>query len=156
MFRKIKARLLNDDTVVEMDPKEPQNHPALTPRDDPSLTHLMEQALRGNLPVYFAIVPIGLLVPFDIDYRPDLHPAGKQLIDRAFEDGQQGKHHYVIVYQRGIWFVTSDDYPYVFAYMRGRPDYVPCWVLGKPESDLVKDIQGPVDPNGLRAIFGIA
>lgn len=34
MFRKIRARLLSDDSIIEVDPNELQDHPDLTPKHD--------------------------------------------------------------------------------------------------------------------------
>jgi hypothetical protein len=55
-------------------------HPDLTPKEDPTLTHLMQEAYEGRVPVYYAEVPLALCVPGDPDYRPDLHPAGEAAI----------------------------------------------------------------------------
>ncbi len=59
------------------------------------------------------------------------------------EEWSNGQVQKLFVYQRGKWFVVSDDYIVLFAALNGLPDYVPCWVLGKPEGDLVRDVQGP-------------
>jgi len=155
MFRKIKARLLNDNTIIEVDPTTLQNHPDLTPKRDERMLVLMEQATRGELPLFFGAVPLGLILPFDLDYRPDLHPVGKQLIDLAFQEGSEGKLHHIIVYPRGLWFVSSDDYAYLLAAIRGRADYVPCWILGRPDNDLVKDVQGPIAVAEIPKFFGL-
>jgi hypothetical protein len=33
---------------------------------------------------------------------------------------------------------------------------VPCWVLGKPEGNLVRDVQGPIDPKEVLHLLGIS
>ena len=135
---------------------ELHNLPGLTPRRDETFMRLLEEAAAGRAEVYFAAVPLGLCVPFDLDYRPDRHPVGQSAILNAFEQASAGSFPKMIAYQRGAWFVISDDYIPLFAALAGLPNYVPCWILGKPDSDLVKDVQGPIDPASVKALFGFA
>jgi len=130
-------------------------HPDLTPKLDELLILLMDDAVTGDVPVYFAAVPLSLCIPFDPDYRPDLHPVGAKAIEAVSAAWQQGEFRQLIVYPRGVWFVVSDNYIALFAALRGQPDYVPCWVLGKPEGDLVKDVQGPIEPSEVAKALGI-
>jgi hypothetical protein len=130
--------------------------PELTPKHDDQFSALLQRAISGDVPVYFAAVPLALCVPFDLDYRPDLHPVGAKAISQMTEAWRNGQFQKMFVYQRGKWFVVSDDYIVLFAALPGLPDYVPCWVLGKPEGDLVRDVQGPVAPNDVARMLGIA
>lgn len=130
--------------------------PGLCPNDDPTFDRLFDQAMKGITPVYFGSVPLGLCIPADPDYRPDKHPAGAAAIEASYQEAVQGKLSSLIVYPRGIWFVVSDDYVPLFASLRGRPDYVPCWILGKPDNELVKDLQGPIALADWRKSFGLA
>ncbi len=125
------------------------------PKHDERLISLMEQAVTGKLPVYFAAVPLCRIVPFDPDYRPDLHPAGAAAIASVSEDWRQGRFRNLWVYQRGAWFVVSDDYIPLFAALGGRPEHVPCWVLGVPDSGLAKDVQGPISQADVRRMLGV-
>jgi hypothetical protein len=118
--------------------------PDLTPKHDERFSALLEGAVSGNVPIYFAAVPLAICVPFDLDYRPDLQPVGKEAITHTIDAWKHGQFHHLFVYQRGKWFVVSDDYISLFAALQGQPDYVPCWVFGKPDSDLVRDVQGPL------------
>ena len=129
--------------------------PDLMPKPDDTYIHLFGEAMEGRVPVYFATVPLALCVPFDLDYRPDLHRIGGQAIEAAIEDGKNQKFYYMVVYPHGKWFVVADDYIPLFAALRGRPDYVPCWILGKPDNDQLKDVQGPIAVADLRKIFGL-
>jgi len=128
-------------------------NPDLTPKEDPTLTHLMQDAFEGRVPLFYAEVPLALCVPSDPDYRPDRHPAIEAAIRLAMENWQKQKPVSLLVYQRGVWFVVSDDYPALFAYLRGLPEYVPCWVLGKPDSPVVKNVQGPIPIEDARRIL---
>ena len=130
--------------------------PDLTPKHDERFSALLDGAVSGDVPVYLAAVPLAICVPFDLDYRPDLHPVGKQAISQMIDDWSKGQFQNLFVYQRGKRFVVSDDYIQLFAALRGQPDYVPCWVLGKPDSDLVRDVQGPIAPNDVPKLLGIA
>jgi hypothetical protein len=129
--------------------------PELTPKQDEQFSALLQGAVSGDVPVYFAAVPLALCVPFDLDYRPDLHPVGAKAISQMTEEWSNGQFQKMFVYQRGKWFVVSDDYIVLFAALPGLPDYVPCWVLGKPEGDLVRDVQGPIASNDFARLLGI-
>ena len=128
-------------------------NPELTPPVDPILARLMQEAIEGRVPVYFAEVPLVLCVPYDPDYRPDLHPVGNAVIRQTMEDWQKQKFTNLLVYPRGVWFVVSDDYIQLFAALRGRPDCVPCWVLGKPENPFVENVQGPIRLEDVRRVL---
>jgi hypothetical protein len=132
-----------------------QNLPGLTPLRDQRLMELLAGAVAGKVPLYFAAVPLGLCVPFDLDYRPDRHPVGEAAIREACEQANAGAFPKMFAYQRGAWFIISDDYIPLFAAVAGLPDYVPCWVLGKPDSELVKDVQGPIDPASVKNLLGL-
>ena len=129
--------------------------PGLCPNHDPTFDKLFEQAMNGITPVYFAAVPLGLCIPADPDYRPDLHAAGAAAVQAVYDEASQGKFPRLIVYPRGIWVVVSDDYIPLFAALRGRPDCLACWVLGRPDNDLVKDLQGPIAASDVRTALGL-
>lgn|GEM_PF-3692089 len=40
--------------------------------------------------------------------------------------------------------MVSDDYISLFAALRGLPDYVPRYILGRPENPHIRDLQGPI------------
>jgi hypothetical protein len=130
--------------------------PDFTPKHDERFSALLEGAVSGEVPVYFAAVPVAICVPFDLDYRPDLQPVGKQAIIQMIDDWGKGQFHNLSVYQRGKWFVVSDDYIQLFAALVGQPDYLPCWILGKPDSDLVRDVQGPMAPEDVPKLLGFS
>ena len=130
--------------------------PDLVPKHDERLSELMQQALAGKVAIYFAAVPVCLCVPFDLDYRPDQHPIGVAAVRETAERWRNGHFQNLLVYQRGVWFVIADDYIPLFAAISGMPDYVPCWILGKPESDHVKDVQGPLAQKDVCRILGVA
>jgi hypothetical protein len=106
--------------------------PGLTPKHDERFSALLKGAVSGDVPIYFAAVPLALCVPFDLDYRPDLHPVGEQAITQVFGAWSNGQCENLFVYQRGKSFVVSDDYIPLFAALRGQPDCVPCWFSANP------------------------
>jgi len=129
--------------------------PGLIPKHDERFSALLTGAVSGDVLIYFAAVPLALCVPFDLDYRPDLHPLGRQAIAQAFGAWSNGKFQTLLVYQRGKSFVVSDDYIPLFAALRGQPDCVPCWIFGKPDGDLARDVQGPIAQEDVREILGL-
>jgi len=129
--------------------------PELSPKPDERFSTLLSEAVSGEMQVFYAAVPLALCVPFDLDYRPDLHPVGAMAIKQTAEEWSSGRFQNMFVYQRGKWFVVSDDYVVLFAALSGLPDYLPCWVLGKPEGDLVRDVQGPIAANDVARLLGL-
>jgi hypothetical protein len=116
--------------------------PDLVPKRDDTFVRLLVEAVGGKVPVYLAAVPLVSCVPFDLDYRPDLHPVGAAAIRSVLEEVKPGAA--MIAYPRGKWFVIADDYIRLFAALRDRPDYIMCWILGKPDNELIRNIEGPV------------
>ncbi len=114
---------------------------------------LLEKAVRGEVFVYYAGVPLCLCVPFDQDFRPDLTETGKKVLPAVLEEGRNNRLHPMWVYQRGWWFVVSDDYLVLWAATYGMPDLVPCMVLGKPDHPLLKTVQGPIDTDAVRKLL---
>ena len=145
-----KITMVSIDSIDETNAGLPQH------KMDERLMTLMDQVLAGSLRMYYGEVPIGQLVPYDLDYRPDLHPITKEVIESFIEEWKRGHLQKMIVYQRGTWFVVSDDYITLFAVLRGRPDYVPCWILGKPEHAQVKNVQGPIAQADVNKVLGLA
>jgi len=129
-----------------------QVDPAMAPATDERWMALAEQALAGSLPVFHAHIPIGNLIPFDPDYRPDLIGPTKGAIDYYFERAAAGHLKALIVYQRGYWFVVSDDYLPLFSSLQGQPENVPCFVLGAPDHPLLTNITR-VRPEDVRTIL---
>lgn len=78
-------------------------------------------------------------------YDPLANPVGRAAVDEAFKRAVAGQRSAVWVYEDARGFVLSDDYIPWAAVKRGQPDYVPCWVLGKPRHQEVKLMQGPVN-----------
>ena len=129
--------------------------PDLSPNIDRRLVLLIKQAAAGKLPVYFAAVPLVLCVPYDFDYRPDLHPIGEQAIRKFVEDAKANKFPRMLVYPRGKWFVVADHYIELFSTFEGLPAYAPCWILGKPDNEHIRDLQGPITQDGVMGILGM-
>jgi hypothetical protein len=142
--------------ITKMKVSDLKMDPSLQPKPDPEWTRLAKAALQGELPVYFAAVPLILCVPFDLDYRPDLHPVGKQAIQQFVEAAKMRESNSLIVYPRGKWFVISDHYIDLFAALVGRPDFLPCFILGKPDNDMILDLQGPIAVQDVPKSFGLA
>lgn len=116
--------------------------PDLLPKRDDTFVELVVRAVRGSVPVYLASVPLELCVPFDADYRPDLHPVGAAAIKSLMENEELAAP--MIAYARDGRFIIADDYVRLFAAQRCQVDYVACWILGEPHHDDIRDVQGPI------------
>lgn len=137
-----------------VDPEVLLANPAMVPREDLELTRRLKAALDGELEVNMAVLPLGLLVPYDLDLRPDLVPEGRYVIEQIMKNADKGQFVPMIVYQRGYWFIAGDDYPILFAHVRGMPDLVQCVVLGAVDHPLVQQVQ-PVPPEHVRRALGV-
>ena len=128
--------------------------PTTAPKSDETLLRLIQEAVKGKVPVYLAIIPLPLCGPFDTDYGLHVHPALAALTEARAEQVTD-KPIPMLVYPHGRWFVVSDDYPTLWAYQRELAEHVPCVVLGKPEGEGVEIVDGPLSVEAAKgAIFG--
>jgi hypothetical protein len=135
--------------------KNIQTDPGLTPPHDPMLDYLLEGALKGNVPVFFAAIPLKIIKPFSDQYDPRRHPIGKQAVAMIQEQWKAKRFKNMLVYPKDDAFVMSDDYVTYYACLEGKADYVPCWVFGRFTSPHTRDVQGPIAKEDLRkALFG--
>jgi hypothetical protein len=129
--------------------------PQMAPKRDERFVEVLKRAIQGETPVYFAQIPLILCIPFDLDYRPDLHPVTASAIQQIAAHVRRRQTPALFVYPRGKWFVIADDYLPLFAAIEERVEYVPCWVLGAIENPMVEKIRGPISPREFRtAILG--
>ena len=105
------------------------------------------------MPVYFAAIPLASIKPFSDLYDPRRHPIGQQAIASVLEQWKNQQFKNMVVYPRNDVFIMSDDYITYYACLQGRPDYVPCWVLGQCTSPDAHDIRGPVRKEDLRKVL---
>jgi hypothetical protein len=149
---KIPARSINSsniDSLKHIDINSLNVDPTLRPNYDSRFSVLYDKAMKKEIPIYFAPIPLSLCIPYDVDFRPDLHPIGKQVMAEKREQALSGQVALMYVYQRGFWFVVSDDYFTFFAALFGNPEFVPCYILGEPSHPLLDDVQGPFNPENL-------
>jgi hypothetical protein len=132
-----------------------QVNPSWKPPTDPVFQCLWQEAMFGQLPDFFAAVPLSRVVPFDPTFHPERTGDGERVVQALMQDWRNGKFQNVWVYPKGELFVASDDYFTLAAAERGQPDFLPCWVLGAPAPGSAKDVQGPVAQKKLRALFGL-
>jgi hypothetical protein len=127
----------------------------LTPSEDKVLIYLLGQAINNRIPVYFAAVPLALIEPYDKNYNPATDPIGQQVINAVIHEWKQNIFKTVWVYPDGDKYILSDDYITYFAALEGKPDFLPCWILGKPDDTRIKDVQGPIDCKEIPSLLGL-
>ena len=138
-----------------MDVEEIHALAGLRPLYDPILGHLLEGAYHGSVDIYYAAIPLSVIRPFDPDYDPSKHPVGAAAIADVTARWRAGHFENVVVYQKGDVFILSDDYIIWEAAKRGQPDFLPCWVLGRPQHFLAVDVQGPLARGEVAKVIGL-
>jgi hypothetical protein len=116
----------------------------LAPLSDPIFQYLVKLALGNNLPVYWAVIPIRLIHPFDENYRPQNHPNGQLAIGGVIRQWEAGASPAIRVYPNKGCFIMSDDYIYYEAALIAGINDLPCIVLGDTFSPGVTQVQGPL------------
>jgi hypothetical protein len=61
------------------------------PKPDPVFNHLLFEAVKGRLPVHFAVIAFQRLKRFDVTHRPELTVSGKHFVTQiiaAWPEGQ--------------------------------------------------------------------
>jgi hypothetical protein len=139
-----------------MDPSEIEALAGLRPLFDLVFRHLIEGAVHGRVDVYFAAVPHRRIRPFDPDYSPARHPVGAAAISDVQARWARGEFSPVWVYPKENEFILSDDYVVWEALKKGEPEFVPCWILGKPDTSIVKDLQGPLEELAVKRALGFS
>lgn len=139
--------------IVRVPIEKLSTDPDLVPKLDDTFVQLVVAAVKGNVPVYLASVPLELCVPFDADYRPDLHPIGASAIKSLIENEELSAP--MIAYPTSGRFIIADDYIRLFAALRTRAEYVACWILGEPENDRLCDVQGPIEMEDVPLALGL-
>jgi hypothetical protein len=139
-----------------------RSDPATAPKSDETLLRLIREAVEGKVPVYLAVIPLARCRQFDLDYGPQKHPAiaaivaakMQQIADMSASNGRAPAPS-MLVYPSGKWFMVSDDYPSLFAYLQAEWEYVAAVVLGTPEGEGVEIVRGPLSARAAKAaIFG--
>lgn len=154
---RIPVRIATNDgseIIKYINPDKIRVDPTLRPNYDNRFTEYYGEAIEGRIPVYYATVPVQLLIPFDPDYRPDKHPVGMKSIEAMQERWEQQNFSAIYAYQRGFWFVVSDDYISLFAAMMNNYKTVVCLVMGELNHPQVTEFQ--LIPKGeVRRAFGL-
>ena len=140
-------------TIKYIDRDSIKVDPAMRPNYDERFTRHYEQALLGEIPTYFAEVPTKLLVPFDVDFRPDKHPMGIKTMEAMAKRWQKGDFSAIYAYQRGFWFVVSDDYNAMFTAILNNYGTVVCLVMGELNHPMVTKFQR-IPPDEVSQAFG--
>jgi len=136
-------------------PEDPQINPSWVPPTDFVFQYLLQEALYGVMPVYFAAVSLPRLRRFAPEFRPERTTGGAAVVRSIQDRWRKGNFQAMWVYPKGDLFIVADDYFTLAAAESGKPDFCPCWILGPVGEHGVKDVQGPVEPTSLRKLLGL-
>jgi hypothetical protein len=138
-----------------LNPQDLKPYPGTKPPDDPVFKYLLQEGVFGNLPIYYAEISRKRVERFDPAFRPEQTEIGRSVVRRIMEDWQRGHFAVIWVYPKGDRFVSADDYLVLAAADAGEPDFLPCYVLGRPSDSAANNIQGPLDQAKMRKKLGI-
>lgn len=99
-----------------------KSHEEFAPKPDPVFNHLIVEAAKGRLPVYFAVIAFDRVKRADPTQRPELTVSGKRYVTQIVEMWDEGQCRPMCVYPSGDQFVASDDYLTFAAYEQARFD----------------------------------
>ena len=127
-----------------------------TPKPDPVFQHLLIEAVKGRVPIHFAVVPFHRLRRFDTAHRPELTVSGKDYVAQIIAAWSEGQPWPMWVYPSEDRFIASDDYFTFAACEHERLDSVPCLVLGTPDGEGVSNLEGPLSVEQIKKTLGFA
>lgn len=92
---------------------------------DEKFSQLFKKILLKEAPFYKALIKFEGIRPFS-DYLPKLH-AG--LVQKMLQGITVKQYPYIHVYQKGDYFIMSDDYQTYYTYLQLKQQIIPCIVL---------------------------
>ncbi|MGI8905689.1 MAG: hypothetical protein ACR2IE_04275 [Candidatus Sumerlaeaceae bacterium] len=125
--------------VPTKDLKLPEDPPPL----DPRFSELLDQAVAGQVGVYYAQIPLASIYPKDPAYAVRPQPWDATVIPSLLQQSAESELPPMWVYQQGEQFIMSDDYPTYKAACFGKLKLVPCLVFGVPSGPGIQNIEGP-------------
>jgi len=134
---------------------QPLINPNWQPPPDPVFQYLLDEAVRGWVPVYFAAVPLVRLKRAAPTFHPENTPGGPDVVTQIMQRWRSGDFRNLWVYPKDDVFVVSDDYFTLAAAEIGTPDFMPCWVLGKITKGNAEQVQGPIPQDTVRDLLGL-
>jgi hypothetical protein len=117
-----------------IDPRELIGENEFKPPHDEIFDMLFGLAMHGDLSVFFGAIPLQLIRPFSDEFKFASIPNGPEIITAIVDEALNGNLPRLWVYEKGEYFVMSDNYPGYEACIQGQPDFVPCWILGRPRN----------------------
>lgn len=138
-------------------PDDPKTNPDWEPPVDPVYQYLLQEALFGWVPVYYAAIPLSRLRRFVPSFRPETTKNGEAVVAAIMERWRAGEFARMWVYPKGDLFIVSDDYFTLAAAEHGQPDLCPCWVLDEIKNDgKAEQVQGPISQVRVREMLGLS
>ncbi len=142
--------------IEHVDLRDLKVNEEFAPKPDPVFNHLIVEAVKGRIPVHFAVIAFDRVKRCDVTHRPELTVSGERYVEQIVAIWDEGQIWPIWVYPSGDRFIASDDYFTVAAYEREKLDVAPCYVLGTPEGEGVSNVQGPLTVEQIKQALGFA
>lgn len=131
----------------------------LAPPRDEEFARRYGLVFDGELPLYFAKIPVSLVRPFAPEFRPSEDPDGSRMVAQLAASiqaalSQQERTPSVWVYPSSDCYVMSDDYKSFAAYATLGVDLIPCMVMGEPTVPGPVEMMGPAPRDAVDRLTG--
>lgn len=101
--------------------------------EDKDFSKKYDEVLRGIRPYYIATIKAAGIKPFS-NYKPEPSSAMNIHIFNSLKNNNPTRIH---VYQKGDYFIMSDDYTTYYVYLALELEEIPCVVMGDPTGKYV-------------------
>jgi hypothetical protein len=128
------------------------------PSDDARFQWLLEGALKGFVSVYGVVLQTAAvrLSRFDDTFRPENSAEGAKVLTQIMSAWNAGDSIQPWLYAEDGRYVVSDDYFWIAAVERGRPDSFAAQLLGAPLAQGIVEKVGPLPMAQVRQMLGLA
>ena len=127
------------------------------PPEDRLFQDLMRRAMKGEIPVYGAVIEVGKATfkrRFD-SFRPETLENGQAVLQSMWEAWQSGRPAQPWLYVRDGSYIVADDYFWLALIEKGKPDAIAAQVLGEPLEEGLVEKTGPLLPKQVQAMLGV-
>jgi len=131
-------------TIKMINVKDIKPYPGMEPKKDSNFIKIFKLAITGEIPTYYAKVPIHLIQLFDQRFLLKDKPGREKAIRHLGHSIDQQEGPAVWVYPKDGMFILSDDYFAYQAYRATNAEFLPCFIMGNAPMTGLETVEGPL------------